>query len=230
MDRLSDHPDSPSHPTPDVRKRPARSATHIYECVQPGANPRGPRPGVTATPEGSSTEREGAMWGAAIPERPSRTGRIVGLVAFSLAYFPSARLGLALVARPEGVATLWPASGVALAALLLGGRARWPHLLATISLTNTCANLRSLPKTASRDRGRGDGTGPGREDRGAPRGPDLGRVRGWEGINLLFYDTKGVRRDEGRGTRDEGRETRDEGRGTRDEGRGTKNERDKENK
>jgi PAS domain S-box-containing protein len=65
----------------------------------------------------------------------------LGLIA--LAYFAAARLGLALVLRPEGLAGFWPASGVALAALLLTETTGWPAILATIFTINTLSNLLS---------------------------------------------------------------------------------------
>jgi PAS domain S-box-containing protein len=63
----------------------------------------------------------------------------IGLLA--VAYFVAARLGLLFVARPEGLAAIWPASGVALAGLLLSKRSRWPGILGMIFIINALTNL-----------------------------------------------------------------------------------------
>jgi signal transduction histidine kinase len=56
-------------------------------------------------------------------------------------YFLSARLGLALLTKPEGVAVFWPAAGVSAGALIaLGRRARWPVVVGTMAAT-IVANL-----------------------------------------------------------------------------------------
>ena len=54
--------------------------------------------------------------------------RGVGLAALvGLAYFLAARLSVALVLKPEGVAVFWPAAGISSGVLIaLGPRARWP--------------------------------------------------------------------------------------------------------
>jgi integral membrane sensor domain MASE1 len=57
-------------------------------------------------------------------------------------YFLSAWLGLSLfVVQPAAIATVWPASGVLLAALLMAPRRDWPALLLGAGLANLCANL-----------------------------------------------------------------------------------------
>jgi PAS domain S-box-containing protein len=61
--------------------------------------------------------------------------------AIGIAYFLAARLGLALLALPEGVAVFWPASGLAAGALvLLRQRARLP-VLVSVTLATVVANL-----------------------------------------------------------------------------------------
>src|SRR6266850_7503123 len=59
----------------------------------------------------------------------------IGLaVAVCIAYFVAARLSLALLANPEGVAVFWPAAGVSAGALIaLGSRARWPVVVGTMA-------------------------------------------------------------------------------------------------
>src|SRR5580704_690403 len=66
----------------------------------------------------------------------------VGLaVAIGVVYFLAARLSLALLTKPEGVAVFWPAAGVSAGALIaLGPRARWPVIVGTMAAT-IVANL-----------------------------------------------------------------------------------------
>src|ERR1700752_1977494 len=65
-------------------------------------------------------------WGHAI----ARTVAIGGI------YFVAARLSLALLTKPEGVAVFWPAAGVSAGALIaLGFRARWPIIFGTMAAT-----------------------------------------------------------------------------------------------
>jgi signal transduction histidine kinase len=66
----------------------------------------------------------------------------IGLaVAVGVAYFMAARLSLALLTKPEGVAVFWPAAGVAAGVLIaLGPRARWPVVAGTMAAT-IVANL-----------------------------------------------------------------------------------------
>jgi signal transduction histidine kinase len=56
-------------------------------------------------------------------------------------YFLAARLSLALLTKPEGVAVFWPAAGVSAGVLIaLGPRARWPVIGGTMAAT-ILANL-----------------------------------------------------------------------------------------
>src|SRR5215831_8346341 len=66
----------------------------------------------------------------------------IGLaVAVGVAYFVAARLSLALLTKPEGVAVVWPAAGVSAGVLIaLGTKARWPVVFGTMAATIT-ANL-----------------------------------------------------------------------------------------
>ncbi len=66
----------------------------------------------------------------------------VGLaVAVGIVYFAAARLSLALLTKPEGVAVFWPAAGVSAGVLIaLGSRARWPVVVGTMAAT-IAANL-----------------------------------------------------------------------------------------
>jgi len=61
--------------------------------------------------------------------------------AIGVVYFVAARLSLALLTKPEGVAVFWPAAGVSAGALIaLGFRARWPVVFGTLAAT-ILANL-----------------------------------------------------------------------------------------
>ena len=63
------------------------------------------------------------------------------LIIFAGAYWLTARLGLLFVLQPEGVASLWPVSGLALATLLwVKGQDRYKYLLAILA-TNFLTNL-----------------------------------------------------------------------------------------
>jgi PAS domain S-box-containing protein len=62
-------------------------------------------------------------------------------VLVAAAYFLAARLGLALLIMPGGVAAFWPAAGVAAGTMIaLGPRARWPVALGAVAAT-VAANL-----------------------------------------------------------------------------------------
>jgi signal transduction histidine kinase len=69
-------------------------------------------------------------------------GGSIGLaIAIGIVYFVAARLSLALLTKPEGVAVFWPAAGVSAGALIaLGDRARWPVIAGTVAAT-VVANL-----------------------------------------------------------------------------------------
>ncbi len=66
----------------------------------------------------------------------------IGLaVAVGVVYFVAARLSLALLTKPEGVAVFWPAAGVSAGVLIaLGSQARWPVVAGTMAAT-IAANL-----------------------------------------------------------------------------------------
>jgi signal transduction histidine kinase len=72
----------------------------------------------------------------------TRWGGAIGLtVAVGIVYFVAARLSLALLTKPEGVAVFWPAAGVSAGVLIaLGSQARWPVIGGTMAATIT-ANL-----------------------------------------------------------------------------------------
>jgi two-component sensor histidine kinase/integral membrane sensor domain MASE1 len=62
-------------------------------------------------------------------------------IALGIAYFLAARLSLALLTKPDGVAVFWPAAGVAAGVLIaVGPRARWPIAVGAMGAT-IIANL-----------------------------------------------------------------------------------------
>ncbi len=66
---------------------------------------------------------------------------VVATVAVAVAYFLSARLSLALLEKPDGVAVFWPAAGVASGVLIVAGSAaRWPVIVGVMAAT-IVANL-----------------------------------------------------------------------------------------
>jgi PAS domain S-box-containing protein len=66
---------------------------------------------------------------------------VVLAAALGVAYFLAARLSLALLTKPDGVAVFWPAAGVAAGVLIaLGAGARWPVVAGTMVAT-IVANL-----------------------------------------------------------------------------------------
>src|SRR5712692_2718690 len=70
-----------------------------------------------------------------------QVGSIGLAVAVAIVYFLAARLSLALLTKPEGVAVFWPAAGVSAGVLIaLGSRARWPVVVGTLAAT-IVANL-----------------------------------------------------------------------------------------
>jgi PAS domain S-box-containing protein len=72
---------------------------------------------------------------------PPWTITVAATVAVAIAYFLSARLSLALLMKPDGVAVFWPAAGVASGALIVAGSAaRWPVIIGVMAAT-IVANL-----------------------------------------------------------------------------------------
>lgn len=59
----------------------------------------------------------------------------------ALAYFLSARIALSLIVQPEGIAAIWPPSGLLLAVLVLRSRRSWPLTLLAVGAAITTANL-----------------------------------------------------------------------------------------
>jgi PAS domain S-box-containing protein len=74
------------------------------------------------------------------PTQP-RTGAIGAAIAVGIAYFIAAQLGLAFLAKPDGVAVFWPAAGVSSGVLIALGRdARLP-VASGVMVATLIANL-----------------------------------------------------------------------------------------
>jgi len=72
--------------------------------------------------------------------RPWATS-VLATVAVAVAYFLSARLSLALLEKPDGVAVFWPAAGIGSGVLIvMGSAARWPVIVGVMAAT-IVANL-----------------------------------------------------------------------------------------
>lgn len=61
-------------------------------------------------------------------------------VLIAVAYWVSVRVGLLFVAQPEGIASVWPASGLAMAILLLQPKTQWSRILAIFFIINAAGN------------------------------------------------------------------------------------------
>ena len=79
---------------------------------------------------------------SAVPEPARRRVTSIGLsVAVGFAYFLAARLGLALLTKPDGVAVFWPAAGVSAGVLIALGRAARLPVAAGAMAATIAANL-----------------------------------------------------------------------------------------
>ena len=82
--------------------------------------------------------------GTAVDRHSSWTPPVAAICLFAavgIAYFFAARLSLALLTKPDGVAVFWPAAGIASGTLLaLGSRARLPVTLGVVA-ASTLASL-----------------------------------------------------------------------------------------
>ena len=80
-------------------------------------------------------------------------GSIALTVVVGIVYFLAARLSLALLTKPEGVAVFWPAAGVSAGVLIaLGSRARWPRCIPEggfPACRRVCSSSRTTATTVS---------------------------------------------------------------------------------
>jgi serine phosphatase RsbU (regulator of sigma subunit) len=63
------------------------------------------------------------------------------VAAIAAVYFGAAKLGLALAFETESVTAIWPPTGIALAALVLGGRQLWPGVALGAFLANVTTDV-----------------------------------------------------------------------------------------
>ena len=65
-------------------------------------------------------------------EKPPRSPRLDGvlIVALALGYYAAARFGIQFATLNSAASLVWPATGISMAALLLGGARLWPGILA----------------------------------------------------------------------------------------------------
>jgi len=68
------------------------------------------------------------------------------LVALAISYFVAGRLGLLLANVHSSISPIWPATGVAMAGLLLWGNGLWPAIFAAAFLVNVTT---LMPENAS---------------------------------------------------------------------------------
>ncbi len=66
----------------------------------------------------------------------SKTGYVLSLALLTGSYFAAGKLGLDLAFETSSVTAIWPPTGIALAALLLGGRRMWPGVALGALLAN----------------------------------------------------------------------------------------------
>src|SRR5258708_38492261 len=69
--------------------------------------------------------------------------RLLAALAVAAAYYGAAKFGLALAYENSSVTAVWPPTGIAIAALLLGGYRLWPG----VALGAFLANLTNGPLT-----------------------------------------------------------------------------------
>jgi integral membrane sensor domain MASE1 len=62
--------------------------------------------------------------------------RLLAALAVAAAYYGAAKFGLALAYENSSVTAVWPPTGIALAALLLGGYRLWPGIALGAFLAN----------------------------------------------------------------------------------------------
>ena len=72
---------------------------------------------------------------------PFSAGSIGLAVAVAIAYFFAARLSLALLTKPDDVAMLWPAAGVAAGTMIALGRAAWLPVAVGVMAASIAANV-----------------------------------------------------------------------------------------
>jgi PAS domain S-box-containing protein len=78
-----------------------------------------------------------------IPDRDGLKNTVPWIAAVAAAYFLSARFSLLLQFKPEGIAAIWPPSGIFLSAVLLTRRSARPYLIGVLFLADFAAEALS---------------------------------------------------------------------------------------
>ena len=84
---------------------------------------------------------DGNAAGLHFPSRPSLGRNVLWIASIALIYFAAARISLSLKFQPEGLAAIWPPTGIFLSAVLLTRRGLRPWLVGTLFLTDLVAEV-----------------------------------------------------------------------------------------
>src|SRR5690242_11101518 len=90
---------------------------------------------VVSRTQWASMERKTA-WPTETVMRSRPFAYLASIAALAALYFGAAKLGLSLATLAEQVTLVWPATGIALAALLLFGYRMWPGIALGAFLAN----------------------------------------------------------------------------------------------
>jgi integral membrane sensor domain MASE1 len=71
----------------------------------------------------------------------NRSRTLLSLAAIGIVYYAVHHSGFVFLDPQQRIATIWPASGLALGLLLLQPRRLWPHTFAVIAVANVISNL-----------------------------------------------------------------------------------------
>jgi integral membrane sensor domain MASE1 len=75
------------------------------------------------------------------PRQDSRAVTAAGIAALAAAYYGAAKLGLSFAFETSSVTAIWPTTGLALAALVLGGYRFWPGVAIGALLANSWTGI-----------------------------------------------------------------------------------------
>jgi serine phosphatase RsbU (regulator of sigma subunit) len=82
-----------------------------------------------------------ARHGVLCTARPGRAARAASILVLAAAYYGAAKLGLSFAFATESVTAIWPPTGLALAALVLGGYRLWPGVAIGAFLANSWSGI-----------------------------------------------------------------------------------------
>ena len=75
------------------------------------------------------------------PYHDSKIQNFIWIISVAIIYFVAAQLSLLLIIEPEGIAAIWPPSGIFLSAILLTRRNLRPYLIGTLFITDLIAEM-----------------------------------------------------------------------------------------